>query len=117
MKVLGRTPEIRILDFLLDNPLFDFTKKEILEAVGMTKRTLYKTLPGLEEMGLVKVSRKIGKAKLYKIDMENPVVLKLRELERELSLIELERQTIEEGEEIPAFEEQGRRDEIIVSSS
>ena len=116
LKFLGRTPETRLIDFFLDNPLFDFTKNEIMEALGMTKRTLYKTLPRLEEMGFVKVSRKIGRAKLYKINLENTAVVKLRELERELSLLEAERLVTDEGE-IPLFEEELKEEQNGVASS
>lgn len=31
MKALGESPKLRIIDFFLDNPLFDFTKKEVIE--------------------------------------------------------------------------------------
>ena len=86
IKTLGDSPKLRIVDFFLDNPLFDFTKKEIIEALGMSKQTFYKYFPDLEEYGIVKVSRKIGKAKLYKINLEHPLVSMLREYEKKVSL-------------------------------
>ena len=70
----------------MDNPLFDFTKKEVIEALGMSKQTFYKYFPELEELGIVKVSRRIGKAKLYKINLEHPLVTMLREYEKKASL-------------------------------
>ena len=42
LKALGENPKLRIIDFFLDNPLFDFTKKEVFEALGMNKQTFYK---------------------------------------------------------------------------
>ena len=85
IKTLGDSPKLRIVDFFLDNPLFDFTKKEVIEALGMSKQTFYKYFPELEEYGIVKVSRKIGKAKLYRINVEHPLVKILREYELKLS--------------------------------
>ncbi|MEM2995494.1 MAG: winged helix-turn-helix domain-containing protein [Candidatus Bathyarchaeia archaeon] len=85
IKTLGNSPKLRIVDFFLDNPLFDFTKKEVIEALGMSKQTFYKYFPELEEYGVVKVSRKIGKAKLYRINVEHPLVKMLREYETKLS--------------------------------
>jgi DNA-binding transcriptional ArsR family regulator len=82
IKTLGNSPKLRIIDFFLDNPLFDFTKKEVIEALGMSKRTFYKYFPELEEYGIVKVSRRIGKAKLYKINLEHPRVSMVREYEK-----------------------------------
>jgi len=86
IKTLGDSPKLRIIDFFLDNPLFDFTKKEIIEALGMSKRTFYKYFPDLEKYGIVKVSRKIGRAKLYKINLEHPLIKMLKEYEKKLSL-------------------------------
>jgi DNA-binding transcriptional ArsR family regulator len=87
LKTLGDSPKLRIIDFFLDNPLFDFTKKEVIEALGMSKQTFYKYFKNIEKYGIVNVSRKIGRAKLYKINLENPIVKMLREFETQLSLI------------------------------
>lgn len=48
----------------------------------MSKQTFYKYFPDLEKYGIVKVSRKIGRAKLYKIDLKHPLVEMLREYEK-----------------------------------
>ncbi|MDP3780725.1 MAG: winged helix-turn-helix domain-containing protein, partial [Nitrosopumilaceae archaeon] len=74
MKVLGYSPKMKILDYFLDFPTNDFTKKEIIDALGMSKQTFYKYFGDMEEVGLVKVNRRIGKAKLYKVNRENAVV-------------------------------------------
>jgi predicted AAA+ superfamily ATPase len=84
--VFGYSPQMRILNFLLDFPTNDFTKKEIIEALGMSKQTFYKYFDNLEDSGMVKVSRAIGKAKLYKIDRSSPMVKTIIEFERKLSL-------------------------------
>jgi hypothetical protein len=86
LKTLGDSPKLRIMDFFLDNPLFDFTKKEVIEALGMSKLTFYKYFKDIEVYGMVKVSRKIGRASLYKINFENPMVKMLKEYETQLSL-------------------------------
>jgi DNA-binding transcriptional ArsR family regulator len=86
IKTLGDSPKLRIVDFFLDNPMFDFTKKEVIEALGMSKQTFYKYFPELEEYEVVKVSRRIGKAKLYKINLEHPLVSMLREYEKKASM-------------------------------
>jgi AraC-like DNA-binding protein len=70
LRTLGDSPKLRIIDFFLDNPLFDFTKKEVIDALGMSKQTFYKYFEDIERYGIVKVSRRIGKASLYKINLE-----------------------------------------------
>ncbi len=64
IRALGSSPKLRILDYFLDYTLNDFTKREILEALGMSKLTLYKYFSDLEELGLVVATRKIGRATL-----------------------------------------------------
>ena len=86
LKTLGDSPKLRIIDFFLDNPLFDFTKKEVIEALGMSKQTFYKYFPEIEEYGIVTVSRRIGRAKLYKINLKHPLVSMLRDYETKVSL-------------------------------
>lgn len=86
IKVLGRSPKMKILDYLLDFPTNDFTKKEIIETLGMSKQTFYKYFGDLEEVGIVKVNRTVGKAKLYKVNRENTIVRDLVNMERKMSL-------------------------------
>jgi response regulator of citrate/malate metabolism len=84
--VLGHSPQMRILNYLLDFPTNDFTKKEIIQALGMSRQTFYKYFDSLEESEMIKVNRSIGKAKLYKIDRSNPMIKTITEFERKLSM-------------------------------
>ncbi|MFP4559631.1 MAG: ArsR/SmtB family transcription factor [Archaeoglobaceae archaeon] len=86
LRMLGDSPRLRIIDFFMDNLSFDFTKKEIIEALGMSKQTFYKYFKEIESDGIVNVSREIGRAKLYKINSQHPLVVMLRELEENLSI-------------------------------
>jgi DNA-binding transcriptional ArsR family regulator len=86
IRALGNSPKLRILDYLLDYKLNDFTKKEIVEALGMSKLTLYKYFKDLEGLGLDTATRKIGRATLYKVNLENPMVKMIIEYETKLSL-------------------------------
>ena len=52
----------------------------------MSKQTFYKFFPDLEKLGVVIVSRKISRAKLYKLNLEHPLVRMLKEYEKEISL-------------------------------
>ena len=86
LEYFGDTPLLRIIDFLLENRLFDYSKKQIIEGTGLSKVTFYKYWDRLVELGVVKVTRTFGKTKLYKLDESNPVVKKT--IEVELALIE-----------------------------
>ena len=78
LKLFGKSPETRIIDLFLDNPLFEFTRNEIIESLGMAKVILFRVLPGLEGAGLIEETRKIDKASLYRLNGESPVVKSLR---------------------------------------
>ena len=52
----------------------------------MSKLTFYKYFKDLEELGLSIPSRKIGRATLYKINLENPMVRMIIQYETKLSL-------------------------------
>ena len=100
LKTLGESPKLRMVDFFMDNPLTDFTKKEVIDALGMSKQTFYKYFKDLQEYDVVNVSRKIGKASLYKINPEHPMVTMLRDYEKKLSIQIAEKE--EEKQAIPA---------------
>jgi len=86
IKMFGYSPKLRILDIFLDNPYFDFSKSELAKELGMSKQTLYKNFEDMEELGIVKLSRRIGRAKMYKINMDNPLVKRLDEIVTEISM-------------------------------
>jgi AraC-like DNA-binding protein len=101
LKTLGDSPKLRIIDFFLDNPLFDYTKNEVIKALGMSKQTFYKYFKDIESYGTVKVSRKIGGASLYKINLESPLVKMLREYETQISLQIAEKEAEKQAQTIP----------------
>jgi Fe2+ or Zn2+ uptake regulation protein len=86
IKMFGYSPKIRILDIFMDNPYFDFSKSELVKELGMSKQTLYKNFKDFEKLGIVKVSRNIGRATMYRINMDHPLVKMLNEIVNEVSL-------------------------------
>jgi predicted transcriptional regulator len=86
IRYLGDSPRLRIVDYLLYFPLNDFTKKEILQEVGMSKQTFYKYFDEMIKEEMVTPTRRIARATLYKINKQHPVVRKLDELATEVSL-------------------------------
>lgn len=102
LRTLGESPKLKILDYLMDFPTNDFTKKEIIEGLGMSKQTFYKYFDDLEEPGMVKVNRTIEKAKLYKVNYDSPVVKDLVSMEKRLSLQIAEEEEMKLKKPIPA---------------
>lgn len=80
VEYFGEHSIVKITDFFIENKPFDYSKKQIMEEVGISKATLFKYFAKLEEAEIVKVSRKFGKTKLYKINTESPIVKRIIDL-------------------------------------
>lgn len=84
VRLFGDSPLLRILDALLDNVGSDYSKKEVQELAGISKGALFQNWHRVEEIGLVKVTRKFGKTKLYTLNTGNRAVKDLLRLEMDL---------------------------------
>ena len=86
LKVLGgKDPTLKILDFLIDNIGFDYSKTEIASGAGISRTTLFSVWDGLERNELVAFTRNVGRAKMYRLNTESEVAKKLVELDRAIS--------------------------------
>ena len=84
MQYLGDTPNLRIIDFFLDNKS-DYSKKEILEGTGMSKTTLYKIWPNLEQLQVIIPKRKYGNTTLYALNRDNIFVKQIMSMDSALN--------------------------------
>ncbi len=79
--VFGESPVAKVLDFLLDNQEFDYSLTDIAKGAEIAWSTLHEFWPDFVKLGIVKKTRKIGRAELYKLNVENPLVKKLVEID------------------------------------
>ena len=86
IKFFGNSPFIRIVDVMIDNIREDFTKKEMQELAGISKAAFFMHWPKVEELGLVKVTKAIGRTKLYTLNTGSTLVKDL--LRFEMRMIE-----------------------------
>lgn len=77
LEVLGDTPVLRVLDFLMTFDCFEYPLSEIAENSNVGWTTLHTFWPKLEEMQIVKLTREVGRAKMYKLNTENPMIRSL----------------------------------------
>jgi len=84
--IFGETPVIKILDFLIDHRGYDCSKTEIAEHAGIGWTTINRHWGTLEDWNLVTPTRKIGRATLYKLNEEHPVVSQLLEFDEVASV-------------------------------
>lgn len=92
IKTLGDYPLIRVLDFLLDNRVFDYSKTDIARESDITRNTLDTLWKHLIKQGILKKTRVIGRATMYKLDSENPIVKRLVDFDFAISKAYAERE-------------------------
>lgn len=80
IEVFGNSPLIKVLDFLINYREFDYSLTDIARESGIGWNTLHSFFFKLVEKGIVKETRQVGRAKLYKLNTNNPIVKKLIEM-------------------------------------
>jgi DNA-binding transcriptional ArsR family regulator len=74
IRYLGDSPKVRILDYLLTVRELDFSLSDIAENSGVGRATLYRLLDNMIKEKIIVPTRVIGKAKLFKLNTQNPYV-------------------------------------------
>jgi DNA-binding transcriptional ArsR family regulator len=85
MELGMKSPLLRVLDFLMDNESFDYTKNDIARGAELSRSTLFKVWPRLEALNLITATRTVGNSKMYRLNKQNPIVKKLMELDDSIS--------------------------------
>jgi len=76
LETFGDSPINRVLDFLVVNEDFDYSMTDIATQSGIGYSTLKLFWNKLEKDKIVIQTRVVGRAKMYRIYLENPVVKK-----------------------------------------
>lgn len=79
--VFGSSPAVKVLDFFIDNQEFDYSLTDIARGAEVGWTTLHQFWFKLVKLGVVRKTRKIGRAELYKLNTESPLVKKLLEVD------------------------------------
>ena len=75
----GDTPKIRVLEFLIEGRELDYSISDIAEGAEIGRTTLFRIWDDLLKARIIKFTRQIGNAKLYKLNTNNPFVKKVVE--------------------------------------
>ncbi len=66
----------------------DYSKTDLAEQTGVSRSTLYRKWDILEELSIIRKSRKYQNTQLYKLDTDSSIVDELGRLKRELEEIQ-----------------------------
>ena len=85
VEYFGDSPYIKVLDFLIQGQMFDYSMTEIARGAGIGWSAFTRIWVSLLEKNLIIQTRTIGNAKLFKLNKENPIVQKIVKMDWELT--------------------------------
>jgi predicted transcriptional regulator len=94
LEVMGESPRMRIMDYLLEGRELDVSMTDIIESAGTGRQTTYEIVEELLNLSVLLQTRTIGRSRLFKLNPKHPAVRKLSELDDLLMKEELRRKTI-----------------------
>jgi len=77
----GDTPQLRVLDFLIDNHFFDYPMTEIARESNVSYNSIKMFFDSFVKSGVIVKTRKVGKSDYYKLNINNPFVSNLIKLD------------------------------------
>ena len=88
VEYFGDYPLIRILDFLILSRDMDYSMTEIAQNSGVGWSSFSEIWPKLIEKNIVELTRTIGNAKLYKLNLDNLWVKELIRMDKTITKVE-----------------------------
>jgi hypothetical protein len=85
VETFGESPLIKVLDFFLTFPSFDYSKTQVADEVKISRITIEKIWRELIKKEIIIKTRSIGRAELYKLNTDNPRVKILMKIGIELA--------------------------------
>jgi len=77
----GDTPQLRVIDFLIENEIFDFPMTEIARKSNVSYNSLKAFFNDFIKKEILIKTRKIGKSDYYKLNVNNTFVKHLIHLD------------------------------------
>ena len=75
----------KLLDFFVTYRDFDYSETDIANSSGVSKRTVFREIPKMESVGLVKFTRNVGRAKMFKLNPESKATKLLEQFAFEIA--------------------------------
>ncbi len=79
-ELFGSSPLARIIDYFLDNSVFDYSMADLVRDEGISYNTLRPVWQLMIARGIIVKTRIVGKADMYKLNRKSPLVQRLWDL-------------------------------------
>ena len=93
LEFVGESPTMKVMEYLILVEPFDFSITDMADNAGIGRATLYRIWDNLIKYEMIVPTRVVGKAKLYKANLKNPKIRKLKELARLILKEELKKRS------------------------
>ncbi len=70
----GGSPITRVLEFFIENDLYDYNSSDIFRETGVARTTLQFVIKDFLKKDIIIETRKVGRTQMYKLNRENPIV-------------------------------------------
>ncbi len=84
-ETFGETPMIKVIDFFLTFREFDYSKTQVASETEISRITIDKIWPKLVKAQIIMPTRTMGAAELCKLNLHNPRVKALIEMDMKIS--------------------------------
>ncbi len=91
VEYFGDYPLIRVLDFLIESRDMDYSMTEIANNSGVGWTSFSDIWPQLVAKEIVVLTRKVGNAKLFRLNTQNPWVKELIKMDKIITKLETEK--------------------------
>lgn len=81
----GDTPQLRVLDFLIENHFFDYPMTEIAREVNVSYNSIKIFFSDFIKSEILIKTRRVGKSDYYKLNLDNSFVKDLVKLDWKLA--------------------------------
>src|SRR4030066_112353 len=104
-RLFNGTAPAKILDFLTVFSDYDYSKMDIAKNSGVSFRHALREIEKLENLTLIKQTRTVGHAQMYKLNTDNPATELLTKLALQLASTEIDQeQSLQENNQHVAKE-------------
>ncbi len=93
LECFGDTPQLRVLDFLIENHFFDYPMTEIARESNVSYNSIVLFFKDWVKKEILVGTRRVGKADYYKLNLENNFIKNLIKLDWSLTKSNLLQET------------------------
>jgi hypothetical protein len=87
VNLLGNRTRIKILDFLIDNQPFEFTKADVVKGTKLSRAIVFRNWKWLERFDLIIPTKNYGRIQLFVLNKDNKLVKDLIKLDFDLTFL------------------------------